>query len=94
MEKLKEVLPYLLLVSFLGLSHYKQPQIADSIIIIALSALCGYKLYLDSRKTPDYSKLFKEEIEKHKKELEDVKTVVGMYNMAQKQREKSQNAVW
>lgn len=94
MEKVKEALPFVLLVSFLALSHYKQPQIADSIIIIALTALSGFKIYLDSKKQPNYLKEFQEHLQKRDKEIEDLKTVVGMHGMAHKKREQSNNAVW
>lgn len=94
MQKLKEALPFVLLVSFLALSHYKQPQIADSIIIIALSALSGYKFYLDSLKKPDYLKEFKAELDKRDKEVEDLKTIVGMYGVAQQNQQRQENINW
>lgn len=94
MDKLKNALPYVLLLSFIALSLYKQPQIADSIIIIALCALSGFKFYLESKKQPNYLTEFNEYLVKQQKELEDLKTIVGMQNIAQKKREQSDSITW
>lgn len=94
MKIIEKALPYVLLVSYLALLHFKTPQIADSIIIIALSALCGYSHYLNSKKTPDYLNIFKEKLEKRDKEIEDIKTTVGIYNISQKNKQKAENIVW
>lgn len=94
MDKVKKALPFVLLVSFLALSHYKQPQIADSIIIIALVALCGYKYYLDSQEMPDYMELFKEEFAKKDKEIKDLQTTLGMYGISQQKKRQSDSIQW
>tara|TARA_R110000851_G_scaffold23718_7_gene69194 strand:- start:478 stop:747 length:270 start_codon:yes stop_codon:yes gene_type:complete len=39
---------------------YNEPNIAQSIIVIAVSALVGYSYYLENLKKPDYVKIFTE----------------------------------
>jgi hypothetical protein len=94
MKKVKEALPFVLLISFLTLSHFKQAEIADSIIIIGLCALCAYSLFLDSRKTPDYMKEFKQSLEEKDKQIKDLQTSIGIYNMSQKRKEQVENIIW
>jgi hypothetical protein len=94
MKKVEKALPYVLLISYLTLIHFRQPQIADSIVIIALSALCGYRFYTDSKEAPDYLALFRDEMSKNKEDIENLKTSVGIYNIAQKNKEKADNVVW
>lgn len=94
MNKLKNALPYVLLVSFLVFSHLKQPQLADSIIIIALCALSGYKYYLESKETPDYVQLFAQELQNQQQQLKNLQTTVGFHNIAQQNRENVNNVVW
>jgi hypothetical protein len=94
MKKVKNALPFVLLVSFLALSHYKQAQIADSIILLGLCALCGYSLFLDSRKTPNYIEEFKQNLEKKDKEIKELQTSLGIYNMSQKRKEQVENIIW
>lgn len=94
MEKVKNALPFVLLVSFLALSHYKQAQIADSIILLGLCALCGYSLFLSSKKTPNYIEEFKQNLEKKDKEIKELQTSLGIYNMSQKRKEQVENIIW
>lgn len=94
MEQVKKALPFVLLVSFLALSHYKQPQIADSIIIIALVALCGFKYYLDSKVMPDYLEVFKEEFAKKDREIKDLQTTLGMYGISQQKKRQTEDIQW
>ena len=94
MEKAKKALPFVLLVSFLALSHYKQPQIADSIIIIALVALCGFKYYLDSKEQPDYLEAFKREFAKKDKEIKDLQTTLGIYGISKQNKQRSDEIQW
>lgn len=70
MKKLSNALPFILLVSLVGLSFVK-PDISVSISIIGLAALTGYKLYLDSVKKPNYEKIFAERLEEINKSNKD-----------------------
>ena len=70
MKKLSNALPFILLVSLVGLSFVK-PDISVSISIIGLAALTGYKLYLDSVKKPNYEKIFAERLEEINKVNKD-----------------------
>lgn len=94
MDKLKKALPYVLLVSFLALSHYKQAQIADSIIIIALASLCAFSMFLENKKTPNYLEHFKKDLDEKEKQIKDLQTSLGIYNMSQKRKEQVENIIW
>lgn len=94
MKSIEKALPYVLLVSYLVSTHLKQPEISDSIIIIALSALCGYRFYLNSKETPDYLSIFKKELEERDKQIKDLQTSVGIYNISKKNKEQASNIVW
>jgi flagellar motor component MotA len=94
MESIKKALPFVLLVSFLALSHYKQAQIADSIIIIALASLCAFSMYLETKKTPNYLEQFKKDLETKDKEIKELQTSLGIYNMSQKRKEQVENIIW
>ena len=48
MKKLKS-LPFLLLLSFLSYTQYKTPTLQDALIILSLSVLYGYDLYLEHK---------------------------------------------
>ena len=94
MKKLEKALPYLLLVSYLGLSHYKQPQISDSIIIIALVALSCYRLFISSKEVPDYHSEFVKVLQDQQREIKDLQTNLGMISLANKRQETKDNSVW
>lgn len=94
MKKLENALPFVLLVSFLALSHYKQPQIADSIITLALCALCGYKYYLNYKEQPDYLDIFRKELSEKDREIKDLQTSIGMHNVAKQKRQQVNEVQW
>lgn len=94
MNSIKKALPYVLLVSFLALSHYKQAQLADSIIIIALTALCGFSMFLESKKTPNYLENFQKDLQEKDKQIKELQTSLGIYNMSQKRKEQVENIIW
>ena len=70
MKNLANALPFILLVSLVGLSFVK-PDISVSISILGLAGLSGYKLYLESVKKPDYEKIFAERLEEINKTNKD-----------------------
>ena len=70
MKNLANALPFILLVSLVGLSFVK-PDISVSISILGLAGLSGYKLYLESIKKPDYEKIFAERLEEINKTNKD-----------------------
>ena len=94
MKSIKNALPYVLLVSFSALTHFKQPEIADSIITIALCALCGFKIFLESKETPNYTEVFKEEMQKRDQAIKDLQTTVGIYAVSQKKKQQVDNVRW
>jgi len=76
LEKLIKHLPLILLVALSGLTFYKD-SIAISIAIGALSALVGFKLFIDSKSQPDYRKDFRKELEEIKSEVIAIKRQTG-----------------
>lgn len=69
MNKFIEALPFVLLLVLVPFFYYNSPNIAQSIIIVAVSSLCGYRYYLMKQEQPDYSKIFHAEIVKMQKEI-------------------------
>ena len=77
MNKFLQVLPFALLLVLVPFFYYTSPNIAQSIIIIAISALCGYQYYLMSNEQPDYSKRFQGELNILAKEMKSMKESYG-----------------
>ena len=94
MQSLKNALPYVLLVSYMILSHFRQPQLSDSIIIIALCSLCGFKFFLESKQVPNYIELFKEDLIKKDRDIKNLQTSIGMHNVAQQKKTQQNQTYW
>lgn len=78
--KLQEVLsalPFLLLCGLVPYFFYNQPNIAQSIILVAICGLCGFQYYLMEKKKPDYIRLFKEEFKRVESQNKDLKENYG-----------------
>ena len=77
MKKLVNYLPFILLVSLIGLSFYAGSTVALSVAIFALSGLSGYRYYLDEQVKPDLEAIFAKKLEdieaKNKEDLSWVK---------------------
>lgn len=69
MNKFIEALPFVLLLVLVPFFYYNSPNIAQSIIILSISALCGYRYYLMKQEQPDYAKIFHAEVIKMQKEI-------------------------
>ncbi len=63
MQKLSESIPLLLLVGLVPYVFYNNPNIAQSIILAAITGLVGYRYYLESLVKPDFEKIFKERLD-------------------------------
>ena len=63
MQKLIENIPLILLLVLVPYFFYNDPNIAQSIILAAISGLVGYRAYLDSLIKPDYEALFTERLD-------------------------------
>jgi len=105
MTKLSESIPLLLLIVLVPYFFYAEPNIAQSIIAAALSALVGYRYYLDSLVKPDFEGLFterldKKDIETNKKldnlqgSINELKAAQGKLNIVQNQEDKIKNFKW
>ena len=63
MKKLINAIPFVLLLALCPLFYYAQPNLAQAIIVAAISGLCAYQYYLFSQITPDYIELFEQRFE-------------------------------
>lgn len=66
MKKLLEAIPFALLLGLVPYFYLNTPNIAQSIIVLAISALCGYRLYAMEQEKPNYIEMFKDEFQKYK----------------------------
>jgi len=105
MKNVINLIPTILMVSLVPFFFYNEPSIAQSIIVSAITALVGYRYYLDSLQKPDYLKLFKEELERrdelHRKVTEDIYKDVadirekqGKLNLVQTKEQNIKNFKW
>jgi hypothetical protein len=98
-----EVLPHLLLVSMTPyVIILLEANIAQAIIISALSALCGYILYLRNNRQPNHVEIFnkqltdmglelRKEIELAKKDSKDLKEKYGKMTVEAQKRKNVDN---
>jgi hypothetical protein len=105
MKNVLELIPTILMVSLVPYFFYSEPNIAQSVIVTAITALVGYKYYLESIKKPDYVKIFKEELlsrdQYHKeitaalrKEVNEIREKQGKLNLIQSREQKINNVKW
>ena len=73
-------LPFLLLIGLIAKSILASAPIFDSIAILALSSLFGFKLWLDHIKKPDFSQILFDKIEEIKKLTKDQISAVDVNN--------------
>ena len=88
MKKFLEAIPFVLLLALVPYFFYSSPNIAQSIIILAITALCGFRYYQIDKEQPDYVKIFEKEIrriEKESKELKDNYGKITLQDMKQKE---------
>lgn len=77
MNKFVEAIPFALLLAVVPYFFYNSPNIAQSIIVLALSALCGYRYYQLGKTKPDYISLFKKELHRIETETKSLKEDYG-----------------
>ena len=101
MKILEKVLPYVLLISYSILCHFRVPEISDSIVLFALASLVGFRSYLNYKQQPNYVEIFEKKLAEINKELElkekritDVQNSVGMQNMAKQRKDNLEKMVW
>lgn len=94
MKKIEKVIPYVLLISYLTLCHFRSPEISDSIIIIALAALSGFRAFMNFKEQPNYFELFKQELVEKEKKITDLQNSVGMQNIANQRKANLEKIVW
>ena len=68
MKSIKNLLPIALLISIVPFLFYGEPSIAQSIIVIAVAALAGFRYHLDQKEQPDYVQIFKDQINENTKQ--------------------------
>jgi hypothetical protein len=86
MKKIEKVLPYLLLVSFVILTHFKQAEIADGIILIALCGLSAYRMYLNNKEVPDIRKEVNHDLAVLYDKIKVIESQVGQINVSNNQK--------
>jgi len=75
MNKYLKALPFVLLSALVPFFFYSQPNLAQSVIVLSVSGLCGFLYYLDSKQQPDYKQQFAKELDvlmKHSKETREM----------------------
>jgi hypothetical protein len=77
MDRIKQSVPFVLILAYISLLTVRQPNIADAIVATALCALTGFKLYLDSNKAPDIKAELEIELKKRDEEVNALKNQVG-----------------
>jgi hypothetical protein len=91
MKQFVEAIPFALLLAVVPYFFYNTPNISQSIIVFALSALCGYRYYIMEKQQPDYIKLFRKElvrIEANSKELKDNYGKITMQDIKKSEKSK------
>jgi hypothetical protein len=83
-------LPFIFILSYLITCIYRIPNINEAIIIVALSGLFGFKLWLDHNKKPDINK----EYEKRFLKLEGYINSTQAEKIAQAQQQKPRSYSW
>lgn len=68
MNKFVEAIPFALLLILTPFFFFQEPNIAQAIIVTAISALSGYRYYLLKLEQPNYVEIFNTELETIRKE--------------------------
>lgn len=71
MKKLTEAIPFALLLGLVPQFYLNNPNIAQSIIILAVAGLCGYRLYAMEQEKPDYAAEFQEQLDQYKEQRDN-----------------------
>lgn len=71
MQKVIDFLPFILLSILTPFFFYREPNIAQALIVAAISGLVGYRYYLENMKLPDYVKIFEDTMIERDKQVND-----------------------
>jgi hypothetical protein len=83
MKKITEAIPFALLLGLVPYFYLNTPNIAQSIIVLAVAALCGYRLYALEQEKPDYVAIFEAEFNKYKEQRDaELKIVQNRHEAA------------
>lgn len=94
MKEFEKVLPYLLLVIYLGVSQANPLNLANSIVLVALAGLAGYRAYLNNKEQPDYAQQFAEQLASQEKKINDLQNILGQQVMSQQKIKEAQQLRW
>jgi len=105
MKKLIDYVPLVLLLALTPFFYYNQPNIAQSIMVAAITGLVGYKAYLESLRKPNYVEIFTSRLNEEKdstdkklnvllKEIEELKATQGKLNIVRSTEDKIKNFKW
>jgi len=68
MQKITEAIPFALLLGLVPQFYVSTPNLPQSIIILGVAALCGYRLFCLDKVKPNYVELFQESLDSYKLE--------------------------
>lgn len=105
MKKLIEGIPFLLLIVLCPYFFFKEPSMSQSLIFIAVAALCGYRYFQIDKQVPNYTKIFEDQlktlheshfnqIQEFRKEVKEVKDLYGMSTVEQSRKKTAEGFLW
>jgi len=59
-QKITEAIPFALLLGLVPQFYLTETTLPQAIIILGISALCGYRFYCMDKKKPNYVEIFKQ----------------------------------
>ena len=93
MKKFIEMIPFTLLLVLTPYLFFNQPNIAQSLIIIAISALSGFRYFQINLEKPDYVVLFNKELELIRREQKAVREDYGRMSLGQMKNTSNPNTI-
>lgn len=94
MKDFEKVLPYLLLIGYLALSQANPLNLANSIVLVALAGLSGYRAYLNNKEQPNYAMQFAEELASQQKKINDLQGIIGQQAISQQKQKQAEQIRW
>lgn len=71
MKKFVDAIPFALILVLVPYLYNNTPTIAHALILLGISALCGYRYYCMEQIKPDYVEIFRQEFEDYKAQRDE-----------------------
>lgn len=85
-ESVRKLIPSAIIIAYITLLHFREPQISDALIALGMFTLFGFQAFLRAKEQPDFRKEIRKEIsddmKKLAKEITDTKAEVGKLSMS------------